>query len=125
MDNLTAYYVNESPCRYDLILGREFLEATGMVLDFSKKNVIWDKLSVAMKPMLLIDTGREASYDAMMMDLINEETDYLLEADCYHQTCDKTEIKPSDYHKVEIDNVVAKCNHLSKSQKREIETNVI
>eukprot|EP00978_Attheya_sp_CCMP212_P001545 scaffold3163_cov60-Attheya_sp.AAC.15 len=58
---------------------------------------------MAMKPMILIDAGREASYDAMMMDLIKEETDYLFEADCYHQTCDKTEIKPSDYHKVEID----------------------
>eukprot|EP00978_Attheya_sp_CCMP212_P026916 scaffold89454_cov68-Attheya_sp.AAC.1 len=44
---LTAYVI-ESPCPYDLILGRDFLEATGMVLDFSKKKVFWDELSVAM-----------------------------------------------------------------------------
>eukprot|EP00978_Attheya_sp_CCMP212_P027359 scaffold91629_cov59-Attheya_sp.AAC.2 len=31
-----------------------------MVLDFSKKKVILDELSMAMKPMILIDTGREA-----------------------------------------------------------------
>eukprot|EP00978_Attheya_sp_CCMP212_P008354 scaffold19697_cov30-Attheya_sp.AAC.1 len=31
-----------------------------MVLDFSKKKVIWDKFSVAMKPMIVIDNGREA-----------------------------------------------------------------
>eukprot|EP00978_Attheya_sp_CCMP212_P038634 scaffold193211_cov56-Attheya_sp.AAC.3 len=88
MDNLQAYVI-ESPCRYDLILGRDFLEATGMVLDFSKKKVVWDELSVDMKSMTLIDTGREASYDAMIMDLINKETEYIFEADCYHQTCDK------------------------------------
>eukprot|EP00978_Attheya_sp_CCMP212_P034217 scaffold142413_cov65-Attheya_sp.AAC.1 len=91
-----------------------------MVLDFSKKKVIWDELSVAMKPMIMIDNGREASYDAMMTDLINEETEYLFEADCYHQTCDKTDIQPSDYHKVEIDDVVAKCTHLSESQKEKM-----
>eukprot|EP00978_Attheya_sp_CCMP212_P013615 scaffold34177_cov35-Attheya_sp.AAC.2 len=117
MDVLTAYVI-ESPCRYDVILGRDFLEATGIVLDFSKKKVIWDELSVAMKPLIMIDNGREASYNAMMMtDLINEETEYLFEADCYHQTCDKTDIQPSDYHKVEIDDVVTKCTHLSESQK--------
>eukprot|EP00978_Attheya_sp_CCMP212_P022528 scaffold67261_cov43-Attheya_sp.AAC.3 len=81
MDNLTAYVI-ESPCHYNVILGRDFLEATGMVSDFSKKKVIWDELSMAMKPMIMIDNGREASYDAMMTDLINEETEYLFEADC-------------------------------------------
>eukprot|EP00978_Attheya_sp_CCMP212_P039118 scaffold200497_cov68-Attheya_sp.AAC.3 len=80
MDNLTAYVI-ESPCRYDVILGRDFLEATGMVLDFSKKKVFWDELSLAMKPMIMIDNGQEASYDAMMTDLINEEMEYLFEAD--------------------------------------------
>eukprot|EP00978_Attheya_sp_CCMP212_P011731 scaffold29115_cov56-Attheya_sp.AAC.4 len=72
-----------------------------------------------MKPVILIDNGREASYDAMMMmtDLINEETEYLFEADCYHQTCDKMDIQPSDYHKVEIDYIVTKCTHSSESQK--------
>jgi hypothetical protein len=119
MDNLQAYVI-ESPCRYDLILGRDFLEATGMVLDFSKKKVVWDELSVDMKSMTLIDTGREASYDAMMMDLINEETEHLFEADCYHQTCDKTEIKPSDYHKTEINDVVEKCTHLDETQRGEL-----
>eukprot|EP00978_Attheya_sp_CCMP212_P002635 scaffold5363_cov34-Attheya_sp.AAC.4 len=59
MYNLTAYVI-ESPCRYNVILGQDFLEATGMVLDFSKKKVIWDKLSVVMKPMIMIDNGREA-----------------------------------------------------------------
>eukprot|EP00978_Attheya_sp_CCMP212_P006451 scaffold14756_cov63-Attheya_sp.AAC.2 len=105
MDNLTAYVI-ESRCHYDVSLGQDFLEATGMVLDFSKKKVIWDELSAAMmKPMILIDTGQEASYDAMMTDLINEETEYLFDADCYHYTCDKMDIQPSDYHKVEIDDI--------------------
>eukprot|EP00978_Attheya_sp_CCMP212_P029077 scaffold102189_cov64-Attheya_sp.AAC.7 len=77
MDNLQAYVIESPSCRYDLILGRDFLEATEMVLDFSKNKVVWDELSVDMKSMTLIDTGREASYDAMMMDLINEETEYI------------------------------------------------
>eukprot|EP00978_Attheya_sp_CCMP212_P001022 scaffold2113_cov63-Attheya_sp.AAC.4 len=102
---------------YDMNLGPDFLEATGMVLDFSKKKVIWDELSVVMKPMILVDNGRETSYDAMMTDLINKETEYLFEADCYHQPCDKTDIQPSDHHKVKIDDVVAKCTHWRKSQK--------
>jgi hypothetical protein len=60
----------------------------------SKKKLIWDELSVAMKPtnLLMDSNGKEASYDAMMTDLINEDTEYLFEADCYHQTCDKTDI---------------------------------
>eukprot|EP00978_Attheya_sp_CCMP212_P024610 scaffold77552_cov45-Attheya_sp.AAC.2 len=120
MDVLTAYVI-ESPCRYDLILGRDFLEATGMVLDFSKKKVFWDELSVAMKPMTLLDTRKEASFDAMMTELINEEVEHLFEDDrCkqmmdmyyHHETCKKKEIEPSDYHKVEIDDVISKCTHL-------------
>jgi transposase InsO family protein len=120
MDVLTAYVI-ESPCRYDLILGRDFLEATGMVLDFSKKKVFWDELSVAMKPMTLLDTGKEASFDAMMTELLNEEVEHLFENDrCkqmmdtyyHHETCEKKEIQPSDYHKVDIDDVIANCTHL-------------
>ena len=125
MDVLTAYVI-ESPCRYDLILGRDFLEATGMVLDVSKKKVFWDELLVAMKPMTLLDTGKEASFDAMMTELINEEVEHLFEDDrCkqvmdmyyHHETCEKKEIQPSDYHKVEIDDVIiAKCTHLDKDK---------
>jgi hypothetical protein len=70
--------------------------------------------------MTLIATGREASYDAMMMDLINKETEHLFETDCYHQTCDKTEIKPSGYHKTEINDVVEKCTYLNKTQRGEL-----
>eukprot|EP00957_Ditylum_brightwellii_P172055 13098929-Ditylum_brightwellii.AAC.1 len=62
-------------------------------------------MSVDMKPMSLIDTGREASYDAMMVDIINKETEQLFEADGY-QT--QSEIKPSNYQKVEIDDIVDK-----------------
>eukprot|EP00978_Attheya_sp_CCMP212_P032677 scaffold128677_cov51-Attheya_sp.AAC.4 len=41
---------------------------------------------------------------------------YLFKADFYHQIGDKMDIQPSDYHKVEIDDVVAKCTRLSESQ---------
>eukprot|EP00978_Attheya_sp_CCMP212_P024227 scaffold75838_cov48-Attheya_sp.AAC.2 len=124
MEVLTAYVI-ESPCRYDLMLGRDFLEATGMVLDFSKKKVFWDELSVSMKTMTLLDTGKEASFDAMMIELINEEVEHLFEDDRHrqmidtfysHDTCEKKEIQPSDYHKVEIDDVIAKCTHLDEDK---------
>jgi hypothetical protein len=98
MDILTAYVI-ESPCCCDLILGHDFLEATGMFLDFSKKKVLWDELPVSMKPMTFLDTGKEASFDAIMMELINEEVEHLFEDDrCRrqmintfysHDTCEK------------------------------------
>eukprot|EP00978_Attheya_sp_CCMP212_P008116 scaffold18868_cov51-Attheya_sp.AAC.2 len=124
MDVLTAYVI-ESPCHYDLIFGRDFLEATGMVLDVSKKKVFWDELSVSMKTMPLLDTKKEASFDAMMTELINEEVEHLFEDDRHrqmidtfysHDTCEKKEIQPSDYHKVEIDDVIAKCTHLDEDK---------
>ncbi len=124
MDVLTAYVI-ESPCRYDLILGRDFLEATGMVLDFSKKKVLWDELSVAMKPMTLLDTGKEASFDAMMTELVNEEVQHLFETDCRNQITETYGIlfliiQPSDYHKTEIDDVVAKCTHLNDDKRDQL-----
>jgi hypothetical protein len=56
-----------------------------------------------------------------MTELINEKVEHLFEdehcrqmIDTYysHDTCEKKEIQPSDYHKVEIDDVIAKCTHL-------------
>ena len=50
-----------------IILGRDFLEDTGMIMNFRQNKVTWEEMSVNMKPTSLIDTGREASYDAMMV----------------------------------------------------------
>jgi hypothetical protein len=83
IDVLTAYVI-ECPCHYDLILHGDFLEATGMVLKFSKK-VMWDELSVTMKTMTLLDTRKEASFGAMVIELVNEEVQHLFETDCCNQ----------------------------------------
>jgi hypothetical protein len=34
---------------YDFILGRDFLDKVGLVLDFKEKRIVWDELSVPMK----------------------------------------------------------------------------
>eukprot|EP00978_Attheya_sp_CCMP212_P016329 scaffold42641_cov58-Attheya_sp.AAC.3 len=61
----------------------------------------------------------------MMTELINEEVEHLFEDDHHrqmidtfysHDTCEKKEIQLSDYHKVEIDDVIAKCTHLGEDK---------
>jgi hypothetical protein len=42
IETLTAYVI-DSPCQYDLILGRDFLEDTGMMMNFRVKKVAWEK----------------------------------------------------------------------------------
>ena len=45
-------------------------------MNFREKKVTWEEMSVDMKPMSLIDTGREASYNAMMVDTIKTKKQY-------------------------------------------------
>ena len=84
IDGLEAY-VFDAPCRYDMILGRDFLNLTGMKLDFYSGLIQWLDQEVLMKEEMqlrhpdkwhaFLDSNDEtAEYDGYIMDAKYEAT---------------------------------------------------
>ena len=55
-------YVFDSPCRYQVIAGRDFLRRTGIDLTFKKNHITWMDWSIPMKS----PYSNEASYNAII-----------------------------------------------------------
>ena len=125
--------VFEQPCRYDLILGRDALDRFGFILDFASRVVTWDDMTIAMRPFRSVDP----SDTPLAEQLFQEAIDPFLDAECPCGVCDahttETEqqqaaelgyksktILSSTYDAVDIDKLVDSCEHLNRSQRREL-----
>ena len=75
--------VFDGPCRYDVILGRDFLLKTGMEFDFGKKIVRWFGNSIPLRVSIPLNKeGRLQQQEAIESHLSdNENWDEFL--DCY------------------------------------------
>ena len=52
----------DTPCRYQVIAGRDFLRRTGIDLEFKKNHITWMNMSIPMKS----PHFSEANYNAVM-----------------------------------------------------------
>ena len=55
-------YVFDTPCRYQIIAGRDFLRITGIALGFKKNHITWMSMSIPMKS----PHFTEANYNAVI-----------------------------------------------------------
>lgn len=131
VENITAQ-VFDTPCRYDLIIGRDVLRAMEIKMDFSTSKVTCDESHIPMRlfPQAPNDDARLAEQlldDVLNDHLYNDEAAEVLSSDT---TTDLDEddpdgykaktIKHSRYEGADIEDVVDKCRQLSKDQRQQL-----
>jgi hypothetical protein len=115
IDGITAHVFGAADCRYDVILGRDYLSNIGLILNFQDYTVIWDDITRPMHPAKLVmqstsDELREVLWDdwisGQQLKIANELF--------------STTIHDADYKAVDVKEVVDACIHLNTSQQRDL-----
>ena len=99
-------YVFNTPCKYDLILGRDFLGPAGINLDFLSHTMQWCNRTVSMK--------KPSFTNAQMYDDSFEQF-YWKEIDSF-----TSEILQADYKSVDTGEVAREQTHLTKDQQKDL-----
>ena len=99
-------YVFNTPCRYDIILGRDVLQQLQIDVKFSDKTINWKDNSVSMKPYSYWDDPYNLFHTLSHEDLIE------------HHYADQ--IKHSKYEKADINEVTNKLTYLTPHQRDEL-----
>jgi len=108
--------VNETTNRYDMILGRDCLEAMGLDILFSRNEIRWDDYSVPLRPSRLTAEEQENHNDYL------KEITHLTEEPEFVQLAQSraTTILDSDYKKTEIPELLRDIKHLDRRQKQNL-----
>ena len=105
---------------YDIILGRDFLQAIGLKMDFELNTIQWLDTQVDMKNIKQLDnrTNMENFMQNIKIDLHYLDTNVKDEYIC-NDAMDAyaTNILESKYVKVSVNNVVASQEHLTEEQR--------
>ena len=115
-------------CRYDIILGRDILRDFGCTLDFDSNTISCNEVTIPMQP--FPETPPEYTPQQIAQELLyNDEESRLLFNDdnttfSDHQEClsstSKTTILPSKYDGQSVQEIAAKCTHLSPQQRKQL-----
>jgi transposase InsO family protein len=95
-------YVFSGPCNYDIILGRDFLETIGLILDFDRGVMEWMDKAVAME-------GATQQRKVELQDK-SDQTESMV-----------TQILEAKYEKWNPEDVAVAQRHLTPSQRTDIE----
>lgn len=123
LEHFTAL-VFDSPCRYDLILGRTFLSSAGIKFDFEDHTMTWLDLTIAMPeatnlphhPQRLRDTLQT---NALLADLYEESYAYYEKS--YHRIGEGGTILESKYEKQDVVQVAQDQQHLTQEQRDQLQ----
>jgi hypothetical protein len=112
-----ALVFQSETCKYDVILGADFLTKTGIDVKYSTGTMEWFDNELPLRnPHLLQDKDFEAM--AEIVEVQQEEA--LFGMDWYNPTCYAVEILDAKYEKVEVDEVINQLNHLNTEQKEDL-----
>jgi hypothetical protein len=107
----------ETPCKYDIILGRQELTKFAIDLSFSDQTI---KFADVYRPMVNTQSLNTVTPDALatelLLDLMLEDTEDNDNDDAFTAS----EIKPSDYHEVQVKAVAESCEHLSPEKQEDL-----
>jgi hypothetical protein len=117
IDQQKAFIYESETCKYDVILGADFLTKTGIDVKYSTCTIQWFKNDL---PLQDSHTLKDKDYVAMVeISAIQQEMEFF-GMNWYDPTCYATEILDAKYEKVHIDDVVNQLNHLNDQQKTDI-----
>ena len=109
-----ALIFESETCKYDVILGADFLTKTGIDVKYSTGTIQWFENEL---PLRDPHTLKDNDYLAMAEIVeIQQEIDFF-GMDWYDPTCYAIEILDAKYEKVQIDDVVNQLEHLNVQQK--------
>jgi hypothetical protein len=117
VDQQKALIFDADSCRYDVILGADFLSKTGIDVKYSTRTIEWFDNELPLR-----DTRYLQSKDFLAMA---ETIDIQLEndffgMDWYDPTCYASEILDAKYEKVLVDDVIDQLDHLNRQQKNDL-----
>ena len=132
LDTLQAKIFDQM-CRYDLILGRDFMNDLGFVLNFDSKSMEWDKAIVAMweHPTSTSPTSLATNLllEAIDGGLEDKDSNSMLDqtSDLHYQAKNtnpdgykSTTITPSLYKPANLQDIVDKCIYLLLQQRQQL-----
>jgi hypothetical protein len=116
-DQQKALVFHSETCKYDVILGADFLTKTGIDVKYNTGTMEWfDNELPLCNPHLLQDKDFEAM--AEIVEVQQEEA--LFGMDWYCPTCYAFEILDAKYEKVDVDEVINQLNHLNAEQNEDL-----
>jgi hypothetical protein len=112
-----ALVFQSETCKYNIILGADFLTKTGIDVKYSTGTMEWFDNELPMRnPHLL----QNKEFEAMAEIIEIQQDEELFGMDWYDPTCCATEILDAKYERVEVDEVINQLNHLSLEQKEDL-----
>jgi hypothetical protein len=117
VDQQKALVFDADSCRYDVILGADFLSKTGIDVKYSTGTIEWFDNELP-----LCDACYLQSKDflAMAEKIEIQLEDDFFGMDWYDPTCYASEILDAKYEKVLVDDVIDQLYHLSTQQKDDL-----
>ena len=107
-----ALIFDNDNCKYDVILGTDFLSKTGIKLDYDAGEMTWFDNVIPLRPRSGLNSF---DFDAMEDQYHIQNEDVLFGEDWLQ--CFATEILDAKYDFTEVKDVVNKLDHLSENQK--------
>ena len=109
-------FVFDSTCRYDVILGADFMNKIGMDILFSTAMVRWLGIEIPMR----VPFSRDDEMEVFQDYECQTDDDYF--GGDYNNWLDEyaTPILDAKYGKADIDTVIAEQTHLTKAQKNDL-----
>jgi len=99
--------------RYDMIIGRDLLQALGFIIDFHDHTMTWDEATIPMKDYGKISTLAEA--DAYCDEIYTTDVEQEI-------TTQMTRILDAKYEKADLHKVVSESKHLTEHEQSQLLT---
>jgi len=117
IDQLKALVFESTTCKYDVILGADFLTKTGIDVKYSTNTIEWLDNELPLR-----DPHSLTDKDTLAMAEINDihQEIELYGMDWYDPTCYATEILDAKYEKISTDYYVNQLHHLTTQQKKDL-----
>ncbi len=114
VDQQKALTFESDTCKYDVILGTDFLTKTGIDVKYSTCTIEWFENELPLRdPHILKDKDYAAMSEVIA---IQQEVEFFGRG-WYDPTCYAIEILDAKYEKVLVDDVVSHLKHLNDQQK--------
>ena len=108
-----AYVEEDSNGRHDLVLGRMIMQQLGMIFNFKTNTVIWDELSISMKPPTRHPNSENINVidreDANLTDEMRTATKRMTKG-----------MSENQYEQHDYKDMINKCHHLKQEEKQQL-----
>ena len=110
VDQQKALVFQSETCKYDVILGADFLTKTGIDVKYSTGTIEWFDNELPLRNPHLLEAK---DFEAMAHIVEIQQEEEFFGMDWYDPTCYAVEILDAKYEKVDVDEVITHLTHLT------------